>query len=361
MGVFQNKMYLIDSLKKHIKNLFEKNIYLCYLQRVCRYVGNKDYMNKVLKIDRDPDSIAIKRFGDMNPEKNIYLIKIENPVGFFAVLRLVLYALKEAETLGFIPVIQYADNCLYKENKKINGTDNPFEYYFKQPMHISLEEAYKSARVFLFNWFHIKRIEQDLCGVDKEMVAGYEINEELLVILGEMTKKYIHLNENTKEIIEKNINEMIMAHRPAKILGVHIRGTDFMLAWDNHPVPVTTADFFEAIDEALEQGFQYVFLATEDQDRLEECLDRYGDKILYYKDVNRSRGTGWVVDAGSERMHNKYLNGLEVIRDAYTLASCDGFIGGLSQVAFGARYIKKSFDQEYEYLVIIDKGIRMSV
>jgi hypothetical protein len=59
----------------------------------------------------------------------------------------------------------------------------------------------------------------------------------------------------------------------------------------------------------------------------------------------------------NERKHNKYKLGLEVIRDMYTLASCDGFIGGISQVAICAQINKVANKESYEDLIVIDKGI----
>ena len=49
--------------------------------------------------------------------------------------------------------------------------------------------------------------------------------------------------------------------------------------------------------------------------------------------------------------------GVEVLRDMYSMAECDGLVAGLSQVSYAARIQKKSMGSEYEDLVILNKGI----
>lgn len=31
------------------------------------------------------------------------------------------------------PVVEYSEKYSYREDHPVNGTDNPFEYYFEQP------------------------------------------------------------------------------------------------------------------------------------------------------------------------------------------------------------------------------------
>jgi len=61
-----------------------------------------------------------------------------------------------------------------------------------------------------------------------------------------------------------------------------------------------------------------------------------------------------------EKELGKYRMGLEVLRDAYTLVACGGFIGGLSQVSNAARYIKQSLGSDYRYKKTISKGISIN-
>ena len=51
------------------------------------------------------------------------------------------------------------------------------------------------------------------------------------------------------------------------------------------------------------------------------------------------------------------LLGYEVLRDMYTLASCDGLVAGLSQVSYAARICKRSRNEKYDIEMILNKGI----
>lgn len=117
-------------------------------------------------------------------------------------------------------------------------------------------------------------------------------------------------------------------------------------------------DYEYLIDEAIKKyNFTKIFLATDDNNILNEFKEKYKERLLYYKDVNRTDGTKSIVFENNQRENNNYLNGLEVLRDMYTLANCDGLIAGLSQVSFAARITKKSLNKEYNFLKIIDNGI----
>jgi hypothetical protein len=59
----------------------------------------------------------------------------------------------------------------------------------------------------------------------------------------------------------------------------------------------------------------------------------------------------------NNRMHHKYKLGLEVLRDMHTLAKCQGFICGLSQVSICAQIQKISNNEKFDFLHVIDKGI----
>jgi hypothetical protein len=58
-----------------------------------------------------------------------------------------------------------------------------------------------------------------------------------------------------------------------------------------------------------------------------------------------------------ERESHHYLLGREVLRDAWTLGSCQGLIAGLSQVSFGARIFKAATNTKYEDFVLLDNGM----
>ena len=120
-------------------------------------------------------------------------------------------------------------------------------------------------------------------------------------------------------------------------------------------------DYFNVIDKAIiENGFEYIFLATDDSRKLELFIKRYNDKLIYFKDVHRSDGIVNVTFEKNDREHNNYLNGLECLRDIYTMSYCNGLVAGLSQVSVCARIVNRSLDKKFEFEKIIDNGIYRS-
>ena len=347
---------LINLVKNKIAN--KKKLY--FLLFCLKKVNDSRFIDLVLN---KKDIIYCKNFGDQNKNKLFYFIDIEtNGMGFGAYLRWVIHVLYDADSFNAIPVIKFGKGCPYLEKNQFMNTDNPFEYYFNQPTKYNVKDIFESQRVIVFNIWSLVRIDETI-GIIKnsnDMPIGYQnITNEYLKNLGAIYKNYIFLNEHSERFIKQSIKSVFPKDwGNKKILAVHVRGTDFALHWDQHPNIVQAEDFFYVIDKALlEKNFQYIFLATDDSARLELFKNRYKEKLLYFKDVHRSDGKINVSFEKIDRPYNNYLNGLEVLRDMYTMAYCNGFIAGLSQVSVSTRIINRSLDKQFEYEKIIDKGI----
>lgn len=340
---------LFNKIKKYIKIFLKRKTRIVFIKRMIENINNEDFMKKVINLERNPNILEYIHYGNKNKNKVIYYIdiKAKNSIGFFAFYYDTLLGLLEAERWNFVPVVRYSGNCVYKEDEMINGTDNPFEYYFKPVSKVSIEEVYESDRVINFKWIYVEKY-----------LISYKVNDDFIKKLSKLAKKYIVLNDITEKYIYSCINKIFFNKEREKILGVHIRGTDFALHWEQHPNIVELDDFIKEIDKAMENDkFEYIFLATDDKNRLDVMKKRYGHKLIYYKDVNRGSGIKSSALEKNNRDSNKYLNGLEVLKDAYTLVECGGLIAGLSNVSIGARIIKYSQDKKYNYLRILNKGI----
>lgn len=356
----RNRAFYKHILHEKIQKFLLDYPMIHYLQRVWRYRKDANFVDRVMHINHDPNILEMKSYGCENPEKNIYLLAFNSHMGLGGYLRRVFYVLAEADALGFIPVVSLqTGECPYIEKEPVLGTRNPFEYYFEPVSDISVEEAYRSKRVFLFSVGHEIRIEHDLGNPNATVAGGYDVPEEYFSRLADLTKKYLRTNEKTTNFIRESKDKLLPSIWNGKrILGVHIRGTDFALNWHNHPNMVDVDEFIEAIDKALEKDgeFDYVFLATDDERRLSTLKERYGNKLLYYADVHRGSGDVCTFSEQKDRPLDAYLNGLEVVRDMYTLAACDGLICGLSQVSFMARIIRLT-DGPYRYIKVLDRGV----
>ena len=114
-----------------------------------------------------------------------YIHTGNNYSGFGAEFRRTLDGLYFADKYGFMPFIEYNKTYIYSEEEPINGTDNPFEYYFNQPIKID-KDFMKELNYITFNENHRNLIENDF-----KIKPPYEVNEQYLSELGKIVKKYI--------------------------------------------------------------------------------------------------------------------------------------------------------------------------
>lgn len=283
----------------------------------------------------------------------VYFIEEDNKdLGFCAMYRAWLEYIYLADVCGMIPVVQAGNHFAYKEGGMINGTRNAFEYYFLQPTSIGIREAGKKKNILRSCVFHRGMVELVLTG----KYAHYEYTKRYMHEMARIVRKYINFNEQTQQYVAAGIKKLGI--EDTKVLGVHIRGTDFRAKYDNHPIYVTEDDCFQEVNKLMqEKGYEKIFVATDDMRILKNFCIEYGNKMCFYEDVERSNKNRSVAFSKSSRKQHRYLLGLEVIRDMYTLSKCVGLVAGISQVAICAQMHKLADRRHYEDIKIIDKGI----
>ena len=299
-------------------------------------------------------SILISHNGTKRTDKLVYHIKYpdEKPgitkKAFCATLRVTLDRLLFAEYYGMIPVVEWGEKLTFYDPGMDQITKNVFEYYFEPIFGIDCREIDTFRNVV-----NASETQGELL---VEHPYGYGIQQYEIERLGEIYKKYIRLNKKTKEYIEENISGIL---RNGKMLGVHARGTDFNVGTRDHPIVITPKEYLIKAKELFVNGqYDRIFLATDDANILKLFEKELGDSLLYYKDVFRSEDHRGAHIIQSDQPLHYYKQGLEVLRDVYTLANCDALICGLSQVSFAARYVNLALGKSFYEMVILDKGIK---
>lgn len=310
--------------------------------RFVRYVKDAEKNNNLVYVE----SPGSHRKTDM-----IYFIDMEEShSGFFAEHNKLLSLLYFADYYGLKPVVRFHPGYCYAETHEVNGTDNPFEYYFEQPCGIGpkdLQEYQCILKSRKENGYLTKKLNDG--------AVGYSKSELYIEEMARITSKYIRLNRALAHQLQQEIQGLL---GKADILAVHVRGTDFKRNYNGHPVHVMPEDYLKTAKDIFEKGnYEKIFIATDDLYALELFEQSFGDKLLYYKDVTRSKGNDTVMNSQSNRENHHYLLGVEVLRDMYTLAACSGMVAGLSQVSFASRIQKKSTGKDYRDLVILNHGI----
>ncbi|WP_377519778.1 O-fucosyltransferase family protein [Priestia megaterium] len=343
-------------MKAKLKQLIGKFPRLYYLTYCTFNMNSTRFRERVLEIKTNPFQLHFENHGQLYDKKIIYRIVVgDETKGFCSAIRDTLYYLMYADALGILPYVEYTDNIPYYEEKKINGSNNPFEYYFLQPYGINLNEV-NSCRVCanaetvhmegVFNLYGLKQPET------------YYTNEpEYIKISAEMYRKYIKLNDKVQTEIDSDIQRLLKN----KTIGVHYRGTDFKVGYNGHPTVVRAENHIAEVNKLLKTGrYEYIFLATEDGDVIELFKDEFGDKLLMYTDVVRGTGNTNAYNMKVNRENHHYLLGYEVLRDVYTLAECDAFVSSNSGVGITSQIVRQSNGKNFDFCKVFEEGINQN-
>lgn len=332
------------------QNFLDKHKKIHYLGKCVKNINNDVFVNRFIEFGKDPYSIQIVNKGTENRGKIVMLITNNYPLnGFFAEFMDTLKLLAYADRLGFEPYVLYKNDFLYFEE----GDTNTFDEYFVQPTQLTLNLVNHSCNLFESSLEH-----SYLFDIEHAWKPGkYLFDEKYINDLALVMQKYIKLNEFTESYIQDSMTRLFRNNN--KILGVHHRETDFKAGYRNHPSYISVEEKMNEID-LIQDKYDLIFIATDSKNAIDKFRKRWPDKVVYYTDVFRSDGEVSVAFSDDDRKDHKHLLGLEVLRDMYTLARCDGLIAGISKVSVCAQITKKNFNQDYEYIKILDNGINQT-
>lgn len=342
-------------MKNAIKNILKRNDKIYYLALCASKIKDEKFREKVSQIGKELTTVEIEK-GHGYENDLLYVIEVgSSTIGLFALLRIVLNALAFADYYGLKPVVLFKDCVSYKEKDMINGSLNPFEYYFQQTTalgedarsainkRVSFLKCMESHYSKIFDLYSLRDIE------------GYLLENEHYEFYAKIVKKYLHYNNAVKKQLENDISAIQSTN---KMIGVHYRGTDFNNNYGSHPVSIGVDDYIKAIKELPKEYNDYdIFLATDDNRALQCFIREFGSRIHYFHDVKRADQNLSVICSEDSRTHHKYLLGYEVIRDVEVLSRMNVLVAGLSQVATFARIIKVSRASKYEYDKLMSKGV----
>lgn len=340
------------SVRDGVTMFLSRHDKLRYLLRCLKRVNNNEFVKDVNSLYNNRYMPKFKENGVSHKGKVLYLIDEKYPYyGFNAMIRESLEGILVSEELGFFPVIVMSKGCLYAEKEMFRNTDNPFEYYFKQPAGFNLKDYNEAFRA-------CEMTRDDLAMIaGRYAVCGYRVTKEYISDMGDIWRKHIKFREDFKLEIDNEIKELF---KNKKLLGVHARGTDFNAKLYGHPIPVLPEDYFREIEKIID-GYDGIFLATDDENNLQAFIKEYGDKIFYHKNVQRSStGTNPIIENRNrkivDRDHPNYMLGRDILLELVSLCNCSGLITGLSQVAICTRIYKMSLNESFVDDITLDKG-----
>lgn len=300
------------------------------------------------------------RGGDENPDKTIYIIRGLNQrspfctaevhnllANYFYVVSHLFYAREK----GWIPVVDQQNYPVYNSmDTPINGTMNAWEYFWKQPGGISLEEAYRSRNVVLSkrNWF-------------SQWDMGYEVQRyydpETIHHYGEICRA-IPYQAAIQERIQRERDRYMTGEA---ILGVNVRmgahSKQSVFHGAGHPVQPELDELMAILKQRMsEWGYGCIFLAADSEIAVETFRSEFGERLIVFERQRAETGKEYEDDPEKEmyRKDRLYRTTLDYLTEMELLAACDGLIGSITS---GFRYAVVRNGGGYRHLEVLDFGL----
>lgn len=297
--------------------------------------------------------------GAENPMYTFYVIRgIDHecrhycgvPLNLLAIHSYVLSHLLYAQERGLLPVIdQRKDPVNDRESYPINGTDNPWEYFWCQPVPYTLEEVYTSRHVILSKrgWYEPGNLGYSVAAhQDLEKIRTYH-----------QLSAQVPLNSETKQYID-GWRDRLFSHR-GRILGVSLRRGGHARAdhchAPGHPVQPEPEELADIVTQRLEEWkMDAIFLTTEEELYIELFQNIFGDRLIF---LPRVRYRGWrAYPSDQDPLYlpgQRYQTALDYLTEMELLSSCSGLVGSITS---GLRYAIIQNNGAFEHLEILDCG-----
>ena len=309
-----------------------------FQEYVARYVPTKYVGGETVRTR----NVSVVTLGQKNPNRTILLTERDSGSGGFCAEWVYwLNRLYFSDQMGISHCFNWIGSQFFVEESIKNK--NIFEYYFKQPYGLVVEDVKQSKNVIIdknstdYGYYDVFAPGRD---------DDYMITDDDFCKLAQMQEKYIHIEPMLKNEIERDIAQIIGTE---KVLAVHARGADAQIHYANHPIPIGIDKYIEETEKSLKLiGANKVFLATDDNNILKAFIDKYKENLIYYKDVERSDGVRMSCYGDVQREKHHYRLGKEIIKDVYTLAACTGLVCSASYVSYMAKIVKMASGQTFQ-------------
>lgn len=301
-----------------------------------------------------------KSYGPENADEQFYIIRCINsrspyytgPIfNLLANHSYVLSHLHYAYERGYLPLIDQLHYPVYNsQTQPVNGTLNPWEFFWEQPGGYTLEEAYRSKHVILSqrNWI-------------SEWNLGYDIprhkDPEVIRHLHDLAER-APLNAVTKAYVDNRWQDSLAC--AGRVLGVSYRFAGHAKSSPHrapdHPIQPEVESLLAAVQERCEAwGMDAVFLATESDDAVERFRNALGSRLVVLSRVRQRENVAY----SKEQPNPMYAQGamyqtsLDYLAEMELLARCTALMGSLTS---GLRYAIIRNNAAYEHLDILDYG-----
>ena len=285
-----------------------------------------------------------KTYGDKNPNLIFYVIRKRPPAsGFFANTYHVLQGIMYAKQRNYIPVVDMKNYWVDELSrvKKINGSRNAWEYFFKPLSSFSLKEVYQSQNVILSNG-------------DSILLRGDALHGRNLIgqvssikLLNGYFKEGVKINDPTKSQITQIKHDL--RWDPDMTLGIFIRGTAYNKFLNLKDFTVDIDFFIKTCKEMLiKHSLTKVYISTEDFSLYNKIKPNFlkSELVPSIRFASNLTLSDWVSSQKINRdgsIKLGYKKTLLYLAEAKMLSECKYFVGSISNASI---YILGNSDLE---------------
>ena len=225
--------------------------------------------------------------------------------------------------------------CFCTEKDAIDGTKNPWEYYFYQkPIDVNKEVDTRT----------IQETGKVNFGYDDRSI-GQNLS------LYTSWKNRFYNNFKIKPVLGKLIDDYYNTYISGKTtLGVQVRLTDQQYHHNTKGVDESISRVMEILSEnpVIEQ----VFLATDDSLAIPIIEEALPVPVIYLKDIFRADATRRNTDPHDKLYHDRklhrYLSGIECLQDIFLLSKCNYLLkADLSSISIAACMFAENIKKVY--------------
>lgn len=280
-----------------------------------------------------------KAYGKDNPNKTFYIICFDyDTQGLFAIVKSVLSHVMYAVNKGWIPVVDLKNySCQYQQKG-----ENAWELFFEQPCGYTLDDIKCSKNIVrsYYGMYPYNKYDFYVDVLDRP--------EECKRLAG-IYKKYIKPQQNVLEYMWKTANDL---HINGKTLGVLCRGTDYLKRKPQyHPrQPEPELVIEDAIEVMQQNGYESVFVATEDEIVLDLFKKKFRDKLRYINQLRLKLNDGqqYLSDVITNDELRRQM-ALDYYTALYILSRCPALLAGRTAGTLGALFMSEGFEWSKYY------------
>lgn len=303
------------------------------IKKIKRVIGKRDNSSLIYKIFVFINLLIFhfnerahkESFGELNPNKNFYIIRPNGETeGILSAYLNVLKLYNQKKQEGYEVVIDYENFKNQYSLGCIKGKANSWEYFFSQPSKYSLKDVYSSKNVYFSGWSITSVFKKRECLTFDDEIKMFQNLK--------YTIPYNHfLDELASDFFSKKIT--------TNTLGVFIRGTDYVaLKPKNHYVQPSIEDVIKKINET--KNIDQIYLVTEDNN-----IANIIEKNIDISIVRFSNGIDYDYDETkylSEEINTseKYTNTVNYLVSVLVLAKCPKIVSSITNATFFLNIIR---------------------